>query len=820
MSSPCLRREVVLQLVLLLINSFVIHALFLDYPSANPPYSWLNSPSTVKGNWRFSDNTFVRTILALGRNGFPDLCFGFYNNGTVNTFFLVVMKVPNKADSTFSTYDFPPVVLWSANGDSPLKENATLEFTNTGLVLKDADGTTIWFRGTSGLVAMELDFNGNLRLISEQNSTMWESFQEPTNTWLPRQRLLPGQNLYSSVSTYNLAAGLFYLRLENDSTGCFVRSKPAQKYCSLLDVKHHTSFDFGIGSLNRSGKNVTYIARSQDFQYLRLQPNGSLSVFRFLDNKEIFYYDVLNDQLRDSCAYPTVCGRYGVCNNSNCACAGEPSGSMSFFRELNASQANFGCQAINPISCGDIKNHDFLELPDVDYFWLQGRISNFDASECKERCLRNCSCKAVLFRYQDDSSKGTCSFPTDLFSLTPTKSEYMRSYTAVTYIKIQNPPRTKNRTLAVLLLSLLASGIFLSLLGASYCYVVRIRRKKHAPVMGKEGEESIIYIPPVVKRFSFADLRTIAADFRVQLGKGGYGEVFEGTLENGTKVAVKQLFDKGKTEFLAEVETIGRVHHFNLVRLVGYCAEGSNRLLVYEYLQKGSLDKWIFNQNGEATLTWTIKWQIILGVAKGLEYLHEHCNPKIIHFDIKPQNILLDEEFNVKIADFGLAKWINRDQSNVSTMIKGTRGYMAPELIAGRNVSVKVDVYSFGIVMLEIVFGRRNSDIYQNDQYLIDEVKTKAEESRLGDLIDNCNEGLKGHKEAAIKAVEIAIRCLQPQNIRPSMPVVVKLLEGMIDVERITDYNFLTTFQDPGSPMVVNHIASKPLTDSVLSGPR
>ncbi|KAK6134978.1 hypothetical protein DH2020_031262 [Rehmannia glutinosa] len=770
MSSHYFRAELLLQIMLLLINSFIInHALFLDYPSANVTSSWLNSPSTVEGNWRFSDNTSVRTILAVGRNGFPDFCFGFFNNGTADSFFLVIMKVPNKVDSTFSVYDYPPLVLWSANGNSPVGENAALAFTDAELALKDVDGTVVWSRSTPGSVGMELAFNGNLMLMSEQNGTIWESFQEPTNIWLPGQSLLPSQNLYSSMSTYNLAKGLFYLGMNNDFIGCYVDSRPAQQYCSLLNVRHHTSFDFGVGSLNRSGNSVTYIARSQDFQYLRLQPNGSLIVFLFLDNyKEMFYYDVLNDQLRDACSYPTVCGRYGVCNNTKCSCPDEATGRTGFFRQSNALQSDFGCEAINPISCGDsIDNHGFLELLNVNYFSFRSRISSIDAPQCKDICLR-CSCRAVVFRYRDyDTSKGECSFPTDLFSLMVTKKDNMLPYKANTYVKIQIPrannKKSSSTSLVVLLVSLFSSGIFLLLLGACYFYV--LRRKKRSIVNEREGETSIIHVPPVVIKFSYNDLRAIAENFRVQLGKGGYGEVFEGTLKDGTKVAVKQLFDKGKTEFLPEVETIGRVHHFNLVRLIGYCAEGSNRLLVYEYLHKGSLDKWIFDRNGEQNLTWKIKWQIILGIAKGLEYLHEHCNPKIIHFDIKPQNILLDEEFNVKIADFGLAKWIERDQSKISTMIKGTRGYMAPELIAGRNVSVKVDVYSFGIVILEIVCGRKNSDMYENEVYLIDEVKRKAEEGRLEDVIDECDEELRGDKGLAVKAVEIAIRCLQIRAI-------------------------------------------------------
>ncbi|KAA8524010.1 hypothetical protein F0562_010559 [Nyssa sinensis] len=206
------------------------------------------------------------------------------------------------------------------------------------------------------------------------------------------------------------------------------------------------------------------------------------------------------------------------------------------------------------------------------------------------------------------------------------------------------------------------------------------------------------------------------------------GSVFEGTSENGTKVAVKRLdLDvlQGREEFLAEVKTIGSVHHFNLVRLIGYCSERSNWLLVYEYMCNGSLDKWIFNQNQAQTLNWETRRQIIAGIAKGLEYLHMHCNSNMIHFDMKPQNILLDKEFNAKMSAFGLAKLIEMDQSHVSTAVKGTPGYIAPELIHKGNVSVKVDVYSFGIVILEIICGKKNTDLSQGE-YLIDIVKRKV----------------------------------------------------------------------------------------------
>ncbi|XP_031286828.1 G-type lectin S-receptor-like serine/threonine-protein kinase At5g24080 [Pistacia vera] len=253
------------------------------------------------------------------------------------------------------------------------------------------------------------------------------------------------------------------------------------------------------------------------------------------------------------------------------------------------------------------------------------------------------------------------------------------------------------------------------------------------------------------------------AFIKVRLGRGGFGSVFEGVLHNSTKVVVKRLgpdAKQGKKEILLEVETIGNIHHFNLVRLVGYCAQRSNRLLVYQYMFNGSLDKWIFHRNHAQTLTWETRKKIIVQIAKGLEYLHDYCNPNIIHFDIKPQNILLDIDLNVKISDFGLARLIDKDHTHVMTMPKGTSGYMALKLIGGRNITVKIDIYSFGVVMLEIICGRKSSDSWHGD-YLIDTLKIKAEENQPFDLIDEQSEDMQNSKEDVVRMIRIAISCLQ-----------------------------------------------------------
>ena len=203
-------------------------------------------------------------------------------------------------------------------------------------------------------------------------------------------------------------------------------------------------------------------------------------------------------------------------------------------------------------------------------------------------------------------------------------------------------------------------------------------------------------------------------------------------------IAVKRLegVEQGTEEFLAEIKTIGRMHHHNLVRLVGFCAEKSHKLLVYEYLSNGSLDKWIFYTNPVFTLSWKTRRSIIIAIARGLSYLHEECKEKIAHLDIKPQNILLDDKFNSKLSDFGLSKMINRDQSKVMTRMRGTRGYLAPEWL-GSKITEKADIYSFGIVMIEIICGRENLDESEPEEsiHLISLLQEKARSGELSDLV-------------------------------------------------------------------------------------
>ncbi|XP_012833988.1 PREDICTED: probable receptor-like protein kinase At5g39020, partial [Erythranthe guttata] len=209
-------------------------------------------------------------------------------------------------------------------------------------------------------------------------------------------------------------------------------------------------------------------------------------------------------------------------------------------------------------------------------------------------------------------------------------------------------------------------------------------------------------------RYTYSDMKKITKGFREKLGQGGYGSVYKGKLRSGHDVAVKVLAKPSSNgqNFINEVATIGRIHHVNVVKLVGYCAERSKRALVYDFMPNGSLEKYIFNKEKGNSLNLKRKYEIAIGVARGIEYLHRGCDIQILHFDIKPHNILLDENFTPKISDFGLAKFYSTDNTTVTlTAVRGTIGYVAPELMNRSigGVSYKADVYSFGMLLMEML---------------------------------------------------------------------------------------------------------------------
>lgn len=338
----------------------------------------------------------------------------------------------------------------------------------------------------------------------------------------------------------------------------------------------------------------------------------------------------------------------------------------------------------------------------------------------------------------------------------------------------------------------------------------------------RADESDFADLPGTITRFTFKMLKAATNDFSSKLGEGGFGSVFLGKLGN-EMVAVKLLdrAGQGKKDFLAEVQTIGNIHHINLVKLIGFCVERSHRLLVYEYMPRGSLDKWIYYLHSNAPLDWGTRKRIITNVARGLSYLHDECRQRIVHLDIKPHNILLDDSFNAKVADFGLSKLIEREISKVVTRMKGTPGYMAPEWLTSQ-ITEKVDVYSFGVVVMEIISGRKNIDYSQSEEnvQLITLLQEKAKKGQLEDLVDKNSDEMHLHKEEVIEVMKLAMWCLQSDSSRrPSMSMVVKTMEGERAVDDNLGYNFFDL--SPAISVPVEQLNSSLHPEaSILSAPR
>ncbi|KAI4385248.1 hypothetical protein MLD38_003297 [Melastoma candidum] len=333
-------------------------------------------------------------------------------------------------------------------------------------------------------------------------------------------------------------------------------------------------------------------------------------------------------------------------------------------------------------------------------------------------------------------------------------------------------------------------GLIILLVGALLLSLYKLRQRGHRPEVFVDvaGEVDRKIAFGQLKRFSWRELQIATDNFSEKnvLGQGGFGKVYKGVLTDSTKVAVKRLTDctspGGDAAFQREVEMISVAVHKNLLRLIGFCTTPTERLLVYPFMENLSVAYRLRVSAGESILDWPKRKKIALGTARGLEYLHEHCNPKIIHRDVKAANVMLDEDFEAVVGDFGLAKLVDVRQTNVTTQVRGTMGHIAPEYLSTGKSSERTDVFGYGVMLLELVTGQRAVDFSrleeEDDVLLLDHVKKLEREKKLDGIVDrNLN------KDYDMQEVEMMIRvallCTQasPEE-RPAMSEVVRMLEG------------------------------------------
>ncbi|XP_010501250.1 PREDICTED: probable LRR receptor-like serine/threonine-protein kinase At1g56140 isoform X1 [Camelina sativa] len=376
------------------------------------------------------------------------------------------------------------------------------------------------------------------------------------------------------------------------------------------------------------------------------------------------------------------------------------------------------------------------------------------------------------------AGKGTCCIPAQ-GTYGPLVSAISATPDFIPTVKNKLPSKSK-KTIGIIVGAIVGAGM-LSILVIAIILFIRRKRKRAA------DEEVLhsLHIRPYT--FSYSELRTATQDFDPsnKLGEGGFGPVFKGKLNDGRDIAVKQLSvasRQGKGQFVAEIATISAVQHRNLVKLYGCCIEGNQRMLVYEYLANNSLDQALF-EDKNLQLGWSQRFEICLGVAKGLAYMHEESNPRIVHRDVKASNILLDSDLVPKLSDFGLAKLYDDKKTHISTRVAGTIGYLSPEYVMLGHLTEKTDVFAFGIVALEVVSGRPNSspELDDDKQYLLEWAWSLHQQQRDLEVVDP--ELTSFDEEEVKRVIGVAFLCTQTDHaIRPTMSRVVGMLTGDVEI--------------------------------------
>uniref|UniRef100_J3KXU2 Receptor-like serine/threonine-protein kinase n=2 Tax=Oryza brachyantha TaxID=4533 RepID=J3KXU2_ORYBR len=700
----------------------------------------------------------------VSKNGEFEL--GFFNPGVGIHYFLGV-RLRNLASysPTFWIGDRVYVV------DLP---RAALELFGDSLYIKEA-GASLWWSTVAGndssgaaaaAVAVLLD-TGDLVVRDQRNSSrvLWRSFDYPGDALLPGGRLGLDAATGTNVS----------LTFEGFSHNGSLRADASRKNGFVLTTDRR----------DRRGTFPDWIVTSQDNgSSLVLNHPGTPNSTEFLQLKvgqvSLMRWSDADTGWVPRWAFPSgcksggfFCGNFGACTaDGECRCVDgfKPSDP----KEWGLGYFVTGCSRSLPLSCdanGQTEHGDSFAILDK----LHGLPYNAQDEpvttdeDCRAACLNKCYCVA----YSIES--GCKLWYYNLYNLSSAdKPPYSKIY-----VRLGSKLKS-NKGLATRWIVLLVVGS-LAVASAILALVLLCRYRRDLFGSGKFAVEGSLVV------YSYAQIKKATGNFSDKLGEGGFGSVFRGTLPGSTTaVAVKNLKGLGYAEkqFRAEVQTVGMIRHTNLVRLLGFCVKGNRKLLVYEYMPNGSLDAHIFSEKS-SLLSWQVRYWIALGIARGLAYLHEECKDCIIHCDIKPENILLDGEFHPKIADFGMAKLLGRGFNAALTTIRGTRGYLAPEWIYGQPITKKADVYSFGIVLLEIISGRRSTVAmkFGSHRYFPSYAAAQVNEGDVLCLLDSRLKGDANVEELDITC-RVALWCIQDgESDRPSMGQVVRMLEGVVDTE-------------------------------------
>ncbi|PRQ35339.1 putative protein kinase RLK-Pelle-SD-2b family [Rosa chinensis] len=720
-----------------------------------------------------------------------EFAFGFRKIG--NAGFLLAIWFENIQEKT---------IVWSANRNNPVQQGSSVEFSAEGeLSLTDigtgkrtniADGQS---RDTGVAYAAMLD-TGNFVLATRNSTYLWQSFDHPTDTILPTQTLNLNSSLFAQLTATNYSEGRFKFVLDSGGNLTLYTMNYAFKSTNFPYLKVQTGSGFQVifnqsGSIYLIAQNGSMLGdpvledlvSTQDvYQRATLDYDGVLRHYKHPKNTDSAWssYSYIPPNICTAIQEYTgggACGFNSLCKqedsaHTNCSCP--PS-----YIHVDQDDERKGCkQNFVPQSCDkassetdlfELKELKLTDWPGGDYEYFQ----NVSKEQCKQSCLADCFC-AIAYFNEINSACWKKGIPL-------VNGRIDEDVKGLAQVKIRKGQAKEKGSLTLLIIG----GVIIIISTSLVVFIITHLVSSHAKVSrlnpGVQGMN--------LKCFTFMELKEATNGFKEELGRGAFATVFKGVLasDTGKYIAVKRLnavVKEHDLEFKAEVSAIGGTNHRNLVQLLGFCNEGQHQLLVYEYMSNGSLATFLF---GEPRPNWNTRKKIALGTARGLLYLHEECSNQIIHCDIKPQNILLDDSFTARIADFGVCKLLKSDQTRTATRIRGTKGYVAPEWFKSMPVTVKVDVYSYGMVLLEIVCCRKN---YEPEAPAEDEII-------LADWAYDCYKQKKLHLlwqnvgddqemdgiEKLEKYLMIAFWCIQEDpSVRPTIKKVTQMLEGTVEV--------------------------------------
>uniref|UniRef100_A0A0D9VLG9 Receptor-like serine/threonine-protein kinase n=1 Tax=Leersia perrieri TaxID=77586 RepID=A0A0D9VLG9_9ORYZ len=790
--------------------------------------------------------------------------------GQQDRYYLAVIHAPSKT------------CVWVANRAAPITDRAApLRLTARGISVEDPNGTDVWSTPpfASPVAALRLEESGNLALLDGRNRTLWQSFDRPTDSLVSPQRLKVGGFLVAAASDSDFSEGDYRLAVTGiDAT---LTWNGSLYWILSNDAKSTRDRDGAVAAMAVNGTGVFLLAADDAVLIQLTLPAAALRIVKLgVDGRlQISSYASVNASSPSAtdagfvapsggCDLPLSCGALGLCspsgNASSCTCP-----------PLFASSHDGGCAPADgstPISScaaaagggGDDSAAvpaSYVSVGDgVRYYankFARPDMAGSNGTACQSLCSGNCSCLGYFY---DVSSSSCYLVEHKLGSLI--NGNTTRGGDMVGFIKVQtstSPGTSSNTssssnssTLIAILLPTIVAFVLVAIVGAVIINSWRKQQRREGRRPSRElplrrhrspasdsahlvyannndnDNDDDILIPGLPTRFTHDEIEDITNSFRIKIGAGGFGAVYKGELPDGTTVAVKKIEGvgmQGKREFCTEIAVIGNIRHVNLVRLRGFCTEGQRRLLVYEFMNRGSLDRSLFRKPAAAVaggrfLEWKDRMDVAIGAARGLAYLHFGCDQRIIHCDVKPENILLADGGQVKIADFGLAKFLTPEQSGLFTTMRGTRGYLAPEWLTNTAITDRTDVYSFGMVLLELVRGRKNRSEHVSDGGAgagagDDDSRSSStgsgaarcdyfplmalEGHEVGNYADLADPRLEGRVIAGEveRVVKVALCCLhEDPQLRPSMAVVAGMLEGTMEVwePRVQSLGFLRLY--------------------------